>query len=273
MNNYNDDLINKGYTVIRGCVSSKILNLLKKEVKDGLQEFANFKKKKQEGLGKTLEIALKKNKLHEIQKEIAKNINNKEIIIKMLNEKKITEFLNNNLGPDIEYCSNSELAINKRANKNPYFLKDYHQEIWSGVSLSSLLFWIPIFCKKGMSTLEVIEESHKWGHIPHRDRKPVELPKKLRKKIIKISEGSILVMTPLTLHRSLENFHNDPRVAFPFTLRNFYYPKIGNEDLWEFKKVKLSYYSKFRKVLGNPYLSPFRTLNQKREIFKNNKKK
>ena len=75
-------------------------------------------------------------------------------------------------------------------------------------------------------------------------------------------------MTPLTLHRSLENFHNDPRVAFPFTLRNFYYPKIGNEDLWEFKKVKLSYYSKFRKILGNPYLSPFRTLNQKEKYIK-----
>ena len=65
----------------------------------------------------------------------------------MLNEKKITEFLNNNLGPDIEYCSNSELAINKRANKNPYFLKDYHQEICQSKPFF-LIILIPIFCKK-----------------------------------------------------------------------------------------------------------------------------
>ena len=146
MSKYSEDLINKGYVVIKGCVNKKILNSLKKEVKDGFQEFENLKKRKQQGIGKTLEIALQKHKLHEIQKEIAKNINDKEIIIKILNEKKISEFLNNNLGPDIEYCSNSELAVNKKANKDPYFLKDYHQEIWSGVSLSSLLFWVPIFC-------------------------------------------------------------------------------------------------------------------------------
>ena len=90
MSKYSEDLINKGYVVIKGCVNKKILNSLQKEVKDGFQEFANLKKETT-SIGKTLEIALQKHKLHEIQKEIAKNINDKEIIIKILNEKKISK--------------------------------------------------------------------------------------------------------------------------------------------------------------------------------------
>ena len=51
-----------------------------------------IQKRKQQSIGKNLEIALKKHKLHEIQKEIAKNINDKEIIIKILNEKNLRIF-------------------------------------------------------------------------------------------------------------------------------------------------------------------------------------
>ena len=52
MSKYSEDLINKGYVVIKGCVNKKILNSLQKEVKDGFQEFANLKKRKQQGIGK-----------------------------------------------------------------------------------------------------------------------------------------------------------------------------------------------------------------------------
>ena len=51
----------------------------------------------------------------------------------------------------------------------------------------------------------------------------------------------------------------------PITIRNFYYPQKGNEDLWEFRKLKESVYSKLRKKLGNNLYTPYRTIdiNQK----------
>ena len=81
-------------------------------------------------------------------------------------------------------------------------------------------------------------------------------------------------LPPLTLHRTVANKNKEIRVAAPITVRNFYYPKIGNEDLWEFKKLNLSFFSQFRKILGNPQFSAYRTLNQKRKsIFSKEKLK
>ena len=161
--------------------------------------------------------------------------------------------------------NNNELAINVRGVKDDYLVKKYHQELWSGQGLSSIQVWIPIYLKPGMSTIEVIKESHTWGHVPHKNREPIELPEKYSTEIAKIKEGSVFVISPLTLHRTIKNKHPEPRIAFPVTVRNFYYPKSGNEDLFEFNKLNLSYYSKFRKILGNPYLSPFRTISHKRK--------
>ena len=48
----------------------------------------------------------------------------------------------------------------------------------------------------------------------------------MNRKIIEIEEGSVLVMTPLTLHRSVPHTLEDPRVAHPFNVRNMYYLKL-----------------------------------------------
>ena len=90
--------------------------------------------------------------------------------------------------------TDGELAINVTGVTDDYLVKKYHQELWSGQGLSSIQVWIPIYLKPGMSTIEVIKESHTWGHIPHRDRSPIELPKKFSTEKAKISEGSIFVM-------------------------------------------------------------------------------
>ena len=82
---------------------------------------------------------------------------------------------------------------------------------------------------------------------------------------LNINTGSILLMSPFTLHKTIPNFHKEPRFAMPITIRNFYYPQKGNEDLWEFRKLKESVYSKLRKKLGNNLFTPYRTIdiNQK----------
>ena len=87
--------------------------------------------------------------------------------------------------------------------------------------------------------------------------------------IINVKTGSVVIMSALTLHRTVKNNHEDPRIALPITVRNFYHPNTGNSNLFNFKKLNLSFFSKIRRILGNPHYSPFRTLNQKRkDMFK-----
>ena len=47
-------------------------------------------------------------------------------------------------------------------------------------------------------------------------KQKTSLPAKMNRKIIEIEEGSVLVMTPLTLHRSVPHTLEDPRVAHPY---------------------------------------------------------
>ena len=116
-----------------------------------------------------------------------------------------------------------------------------------------------------MGTIEIIKKSHSWGHIPHRNRAPLEIPKNHESEIIDVEEGSVVIMTALTLHRTVRNNHDQPRIALPVVVRNFYYPNTGNSDIKNFRKLNLSFFSTLRNILGNPDYSPFRTLGEKRK--------
>ena len=69
----------------------------------------------------------------------------------------------------------------KDTSSKNYHFKDWHQEIWSGADLATLQFWTPLFQKNNnFGQIQVIPGSHKWGHIPHSDRRPLALPKKFK---------------------------------------------------------------------------------------------
>ena len=72
-----------------------------------------------------------------------------------------------------------EMAINdKFETSNDYLFKKYHQEFWSGMGVEALQMWIPIYLLPEMGTIEIVKESHTWEHIPHKNREPIEMPKK-----------------------------------------------------------------------------------------------
>lgn len=261
-----NDLMENGYVKVNNVISREILAKVKKLMNEKLISF--LKKKNKNPKSKLNDNFYECKKIvsqHEIQVFLAKHLIEKGVYTEILNQKKIKEILINLLGPDLEYVTNSELAINSKAESDEYYVKKYHQEFWSGAGIASLLFWVPFYLKPGMGTVEVIKKSHTWGHIPHSNREPIELPENYLSEKVNIKEGSLVFFTPLTLHRTVPNKLKEIRVAAPITVRNFYYPKIGNEDLWEFKKLNFSFFSHFRKILGNPQFSAFRTFNQKRK--------
>jgi len=261
-----NNMISNGYTAITNCIDKKIIKEAQENINNTLKKLLVSKKLPvSKKLGTNLSNCVKIMPIYEIQVLAAKNLQQNNILYKILRSKKILDFFTSLTGPDLEYSTDGELNINVRGVTDEYLVKRYHQELWSGMGLSSLAVWIPIYLKPGMGTMELIKESHTWGHVPHRDRQPTELPKKYSTEVTKIGEGSIMVMTPLTLHRTVKNEHPEARISFAFTVRNIYYPKLGNENLQEYGKLNLSYYSKLRKILGNPYLSPFRTISSKRK--------
>ena len=261
-----NNMLHNGYTAIINCIDKKIIKEAQENINNTLKKLLVLKKLPvSKKLSTNLSNCVKIKPMYEIQVLAANSLYQNNILYKILRSKKILDFFISLTGPDLEYSTDGELSIIVTGATDEYLVKRYHQELWSGMGLSSLLIWMPIYLKPGMGTIEIIKESHTWGHVPHRDRQPTELPKKYSTEVTKIGEGSIIVMTPLTLHRTVANKHPEARMALSFTVRNIYYPKLGNENLQEYGKLNLSYYSKFRKILGNPYLSPFRTISSKRK--------
>ena len=260
------ELIENGYVIIDDCLDKKLIDSIKSNINNNLISILKENNADHSNdLSKNYYQVKKLIPQYKIQVLLAKKLVNEGLITKIFSSKKIFEELIILLGPDIEYVSDFELAINdKNVTNDDYLLKKYHQEFWSGMGLEAIQLWIPIHVLDGMGAIEIIKKSHTWGHIPHRNREPLEIPKNHESEIINVKAGSVVIMSALTLHRTVKNNHNEPRIALPIGVRNFYYPNTGNLDLFNFKKLNLSFFSKMRRILGNPHYSPFRTLNQKR---------
>ena len=63
----------------------------------------------------------------------------------------------------------------------------------------------PIILPQNSGGVEIVEGSHKWGHIPHQNREPTNLPKNIKEKKIEVDLGSALIMTSFTLHRTVKS--------------------------------------------------------------------
>lgn len=263
MNSTTEQIQKNGFTVIKNCINNKILSEIKACINNKLiEKLKDLKKKNKKDLTSNYFELKKYFPQFNIQKIISEEILKKNLIDKLFNQKKLIDNLIYLIGPDLSYHMDFEVAISDKKNKKEeyYFVKKYHQEFWSGMGLESLMLWIPINLKKGMGTLEIIKASHEWGHIPHQNREPLKLRKKFKSTILKINNGSVALFTALTLHRTIKNDHKEIRIAIPITVRNFNYPNHGNSDLFNFKPMNMSFFTKMRKKLGNPHLSPFRTI-------------
>ena len=190
--NTTDNLIENGYAVVKDCIDKKIIDVIKNNINENLIRILKKSKKKYtKDLVKNYYEVKNILSQHEIQVILAKQLVDNNLISKILLNKKVFQELTDILGSDIEYQTDMELAINdKQATNDDYLVKKYHQEFWSGVGVESLLIWIPIHLLPDMGTMELIEKSHTWGHVPHRNREPITIPKNHKQKSIDIKEGS-----------------------------------------------------------------------------------
>ena len=195
-----NDLMENGYVKVNNVISREILAKAKKLMNENLISFLRKKNKNpKSNLNDNFYECKKIVSQHEIQVFLAKHLIEKGVYTEVLNQKKIKEILINLLGPDLEYVTNSELAINSKAETDEYYVKKFHQEFWSGAGIASLLFWVPFYLKPGMGTVEVIKKSHTWGHIPHSNREPIELPENYLSEKVNINRRVTCIFYPFNI--------------------------------------------------------------------------
>lgn len=186
----------------------------------------------------------------------------KKLLDKILLENLFYKTLSNLMGRDLAYCYDPSINLNlpnKDSSKKNYLFKDWHQEIWSGANPSTAQIWTPILQKdRNNGQIELIVGSHKWGHIPHRNRKPIDLPKNFKTLKLTFNYGDVIIFSTLLLHRSLPTRY--PRLALPLLLRNFKNKDDSFQQNRNWKIFSYSEFTKIEKILGNHYLSPYRIM-------------
>ena len=251
-----------GFIILKSCISKKLISILQKEI------LKKTKSKLIKNSYSNFERSLKKidnKKLFNFIKPLNNHLFNQNLIFKLLTEKKLFNCLINLLGKDLAVSADSSLTINMPIDKNNYYFKNWHQEIWSGASVSNVQLWLPIFHKsKFDGQVSFIKNSHKWGHIPHSNRKPLNLPKKISIVNTNMEIGDVVLFSTTLLHRS--NLCKNPRLGLALTVKNFKYNDYSYSDNFNWKIFSYSEITKIQRILGNHYLSPFRVIDQDTKI-------
>lgn len=271
----NDKFINDGYTILKNAIPKKIII----EIQNIILQSLYKKKNKNTNISKNYKLFSKKvlqfskssksNKTFDFVKPFHYALSSISAKEKILTSKKVIKKINNLIGKDLSYIDELSLTINlpnKGDSKKNYLFKKWHQEVWSGASICDLLLWTPIFQDNtNTNQLEIIKGSHHWGHIPHRDREPLKLPKKYKSIFTNLKIGDLLIFHTLLLHRSVEIPRNkkiyNPRLALPIGIKNF---RFLDNNLFSLNKswrvFSKSEMTMIENRLGNIYLSPFRLL-------------
>jgi hypothetical protein len=262
---FSQSLIENGYVVLKQCISSSLIIEHKQAITfrlGQLLEEINIPPKGDIYLD-FLE-AIKHIRQFTVQGELSKYLTYKELHRKKYLEPKVLEKLMFALGSDLECNLEPEVLVNVKDVTDGYLVKKLHQEFWSGCGLNTLQTWTPIAMEEGMGGIEVIAGSHAWGHVPHRNREPIDIPGDAEYTVVNAGEGDMVVFHSLLLHQTVPNRHEYPRIAMPQGVRNFHDKDTGFEDLKKWDAFHYSPLSQIRKKLGNPHLSPFRTYNSER---------
>jgi hypothetical protein len=184
----------------------------------------------------------------------------KECFNDILTNKILLDYLTDLLGKDLSYCAEPSITINipkENTLEKNYLFKDWHQEIWSGASPSTAQIWTPLLHKNSsQGQMQLITGSHKWGHIPHRNRKPIGLPKNIQTQEIHLEYGDVIIFSTLLLHRSVPT--NSLRMSLPLLLRNFRQTEFSYQKNRNWRIFSISEITKIERMLGNHYLSPLR---------------
>ena len=250
-----------GFIIVRNAISKNLVKKIQNEIYSVLK-IRDSKKVKRYKKFCNLVKNLKNNE-YNFTKPIFETLHFKGLLEKMFLEKKFYKTVVDLMGKDLAFCTDTGITLNlpnKPSPKKNYLFKDWHQEIWSGANPSTIQIWTPLIHKDSKNgQMELIKDSHKWGHVPHINRKPTLLPKKFNTKKLNLEYGDVIIFSTLLIHRSLPTIY--PRLSLPILLKNFKSKDFSYQDNRSFKIYSYSEITKIERILGNHFLTPYRLKN------------
>jgi ectoine hydroxylase-related dioxygenase (phytanoyl-CoA dioxygenase family) len=271
------NFVEDGYLIVRNAINKKLIEEIHLLVNNAIAKNLNEKKiyrkynfeLEHDYFNKKIITLIKKYENFKALSIIWNEINSNNIPEKVFKEKKIFREITELLGRDLQHQSDPILTINLPGKNDPhknYFFKKYHQEIWSGANHNTLQFWMPIFQSRTQDGISVIPGSHLWGHIPHRNRMPIDLPSKYKEVRLDLNIGDAVIFHSMLLHKSSTILKTStPRLAMPCLIRNFKWENTSFENLKNWKIFSISNMTIIEKYLGNHFLSAFRLIDIKNQ--------
>ena len=255
---------NQGYILVKNAISKELITT----VKSGMAFILN-KSNKIKNIDKFLtDFFIKENlNFYDELLPVFNFLLYKGLLERILLSPKLYSSFVDILGKDLAFCCDPSLTVNvpnKPSSKKNYLYKDWHQEIWSGASHTSIQIWTPLFQKESNNgQMEIIPSSHLWGHIPHQNRRPIKLPSDLKIKKTNLNIGDVLIFSSLLLHRSIPT--NYTRISLPMLIKNIRFENNSFEKLRNFKIFSTSEITNIERKLGNHNLSSYRLEQSKLE--------
>ncbi|HIA64533.1 TPA: hypothetical protein EYN98_00365 [Candidatus Poribacteria bacterium] len=254
---YKEEFYQQGFTVIRNCIPLDLIQDSRSIIQKRLSKLLEAEFDYNEGITEAIKIY----RQLDIQDLIHGELRAYGVKKKILLQPEILETLIHFIGPDLACQSPGTLLINLPWKTEAMYQKKWHQEVWSGASIKNVYVWTPLSMNQSVGGLDFMEQSHLWGLVPNRNREPTELPDKFEVVTPTVAEGDAIVFHPLTMHRTSSNTSSLPRIAIAQAIRNMYHPFSGLEHHLSWQSFHLSPVAKIERALGNPHLTPFRTLD------------
>ena len=257
---HEESMVKNGYVLFKNIISPELSLLIKKNIHDTLVKLGAAEN---DTFEKQYFTVIKKIPPFTVNTELRRHFIFAKLPHEILHIPIIFNFLTRLLGADLAFLTDAELPVNIKGKTEHYLVKKFHQEFWSGAGYRTYVLWAPLIFPSGSGGLEVIKGSHLWGHIPHRNREPLHIPHDAESEIIDSdhhSDSDVILFHSLTLHRTIPNAMDSPRLAYATHIRNIFEHDTGFEVIKNWEIFNLSPTSRIMRACGNPHLSPFRTL-------------
>ena len=248
----------QGHFVLEDCIPATLLEEARESMRQGLGRILG---RPCESLPEGIRAAISPYRQFDVQHFIHQELQACGIKRRILLHAEVLEHFIHLIGPDLAYNRAGSVVFNIHGVTDGLYQKKWHQEMWSGACLNELRIWLPLSMSPNTGGMEFVPGSHLWGMIPNRNREPVEWPESYEVAAPEMREGHLVLFHPLTLHRTIPNPDQDiPRVALTVAVRNIFYPWTGQGYFQSWQPFHSSGVGQVQKALGNPYLTPFRTL-------------
>ena len=185
-----------------------------------------------------------------------------DLYSELIQNQKTIELIKLFLGPDVAILNYDHLWINVPQNTDPVLKKDIHTDVWTGTGVNTLIANTYFTDADEYNGLSVIPGSHLQGLTPVRNRKPDPLyeVEYLLEPIKNLRKGDFIIWHSLLLHSTTGISNENIRISMSSRYTSPDSAFTSQERSLGHKTLTVGPMNHITRLVGNDYLSPFRTL-------------